>query len=120
MTATDWGPFHASTPARRGLFAALAGLSCLAVAGCAAGQSAALTAHGQPGSRGASGASGGMPAIASTVIPAQLGDTWVYAVNSSVLEKGTETNRISAVTPVAGGQRATGTGASPALAGIRP
>jgi len=41
------------------------------------------------------------------VIPAQLGDTWVYAVNSSVLGKGTETNRISAVTPVAGGQRAT-------------
>ena len=90
-----------------GLIAALAGLSCLAVAGCAAGQSAALTAHGQPGSHGASGASGGTPAIASTVIPAQLGDTWVYAVNSSVLGKGTETNRISAVTPVAGGQRAT-------------
>ena len=89
------------------LIAALAGLSCLAVAGCAAGQSAALTAHGQPGSHGASGASGGTPAIASTVIPAQLGDTWVYAVNSSVLGKGTETNRISAVTPVAGGQRAT-------------
>jgi hypothetical protein len=41
------------------------------------------------------------------VIPAQLGDTWVYAVDSSVLGKGTETARISAVTPVAGGQRAT-------------
>ena len=91
----------------QGLFAALAGLSCLAVAGCAASQGAALTAGGQPGSHGASGAPGGTPAIASTVIPAQLGDTWVYAVNSSVLGKGTETNRISAVTPVAGGQRAT-------------
>src|SRR5215469_3325428 len=91
----------------RGLFAALAGLSCLAAAGCAASQGAALTAGGQPGSHGASGASGGTPATASTVIPAQLGDTWVYAVNSSVLGKGTETNRISAVTPVAGGQRAT-------------
>ena len=91
----------------RGLFAALAGLSCLAAAGCAASQGAALAVHSQPGSHGASGASGGTPAIASTVIPAQLGDTWVYAVNSSVLGKGTETNRISAVTPVAGGQRAT-------------
>jgi hypothetical protein len=92
----------------RGLFAALAGLSCLAAAGCAASQSAALAAHGQPpGSHGPSETSDGTPATASTVIPAQLGDTWVYAVNSSVLGKGTETNRISAVTPVAGGQRAT-------------
>ena len=91
----------------RGLFAALAGLSCLVAAGCAASQGAALAVHSQPGSHGASGASGGTPAIASTVIPAQLGDTWVYAVNSSVLGKGTETNRISSVTPVAGGQRAT-------------
>ena len=91
----------------QGLFAALAGLSCLAVAGCAASQGAALTAGGQPGSHGASQTSDGTPATASTVIPAQLGDTWVYAVNSSVLGKGTETNRISAVTPVAGGQRAT-------------
>jgi hypothetical protein len=41
------------------------------------------------------------------VIPAQLGDTWVYAVDSSVLGKGTETARISAVRAVAGGQRAT-------------
>jgi hypothetical protein len=89
-----------------GLFAALAGLSCLAVAGCAAG-GAAVAAGGQPGSHGPSGNSGGTPAIASTVIPAQLGDTWVYAVDSSVLGKGTETARISAVTAVAGGQRAT-------------
>ncbi len=97
-------------PARhpaRGLFAALAGLSCLAAAGCAAGKAATLAAHGQPGSHGTSGISGGTPAIASTVIPAQLGDTWVYAVDSSVLGKGTETARISAVTAVAGGQRAT-------------
>ena len=97
-------------PARhpaRGLVTALAGLSCLAVAGCAAGSTAAVSADGQPGSPGPSGAPGGTPAVASAVIPAQLGDTWVYAVNSSVLGKGTETNRISAVTPVAGGQRAT-------------
>ena len=91
----------------RGLFATLAGLCCLAAAGCAASQGAALAVHGQPGSHGPSETSAGAPATASTVIPAQLGDTWVYAVNSSVLGKGTETNRISAVTPVAGGQRAT-------------
>lgn len=90
-----------------GLFAALAGLSCLAVAGCAAGQSAALAVHGQPGSHAPAETSAGTPATASTVIPAQLGDTWVYAIDSSALGKGTETNRISAVTPVAGGQRAT-------------
>ena len=90
-----------------GLLAALAGLSCLAVAGCAAGTTAAVTAGSQPASPGPSGAPGGTPAIASTMIPAQLGDTWVYAVDSSVLGKGTETARISAVTPVAGGQRAT-------------
>jgi len=96
-------------PARqhaRGLLAALAGLSCLAVAGCASG-TAAVTAGGQPGSPGPSGAPGGTPAVASTVIPAQLGDTWVYALDSSVLGKGTATARISAVRPVAGGQRAT-------------
>lgn len=97
-------------PARqpaRGMFASLAGLTCLAVAGCAAGTTAAVAAGGQPGSHAPSGISGGTPAIASTTIPAQLGDTWVYAVDSSVLGKGTETNRISAVRPVAGGQRAT-------------
>jgi hypothetical protein len=97
-------------PARhpaRGLFAALAGLSCLAVAGCAAGNAAAVAAHGQPGSHGPSGIPGGTPAVASTVIPAQFGDTWVYAVDSSVLGKGTETARISAVKAVAGGQRVT-------------
>jgi hypothetical protein len=91
----------------QGLLAALAGLSCLAVAGCAASQSAALAVHGQPGSHGPSETSDGTPATASTVIPTQLGDTWVYAIDSSALGKGTETNRISAVTPVAGGQRAT-------------
>ena len=90
----------------RGLLAALAGLSCLAVAGCASG-TAAVTAGGQPGSPGPSGAPGGTPAVAPTVIPAQLGDTWVYALDSSVLGKGTATARISAVRPVAGGQRAT-------------
>jgi hypothetical protein len=97
-------------PARhpaRGLFAALAGLSCLAAAGCAAGTAATVAAQGQPGSHGASGNSGGSPAIASTVIPAQLGDTWVYTVDSSALGKGTETSRISAVTAAAGGQQAT-------------
>jgi hypothetical protein len=96
-------------PARhpaRGLVTALAGLSCLAVAGCAAG-TAAVTTGGQPGSPGPSGAPGGTPAIASTVIPAQLGDTWVYAIDSSALGKGTETARISAVKAAAGGQRAT-------------
>jgi hypothetical protein len=91
----------------RGLFAALAGVCCLAAAGCAAGATATVAAQGQPGSHGASGAPVGTPAIASTVIPARLGDTWVYAVDSSVLGKGTETARISAVAPVAGGQRAT-------------
>jgi hypothetical protein len=97
-------------PARhpaQGLFAALAGLTCLAAAGCAAGETAAAAAGGQPGSHGSSGISGGTPAVASTMIPAQLGDTWVYAVDSSVLGKGTETARISAVRAVAGGQRAT-------------
>jgi hypothetical protein len=101
-------------PARhpaRGLSAVLAGLSCLAAAGCAAGGAttgtAAGTAQGQPGNHAPSGSSGGTPAVASTVIPAQPGDTWVYAVDSSALGKGTETSRISAVTAVAGGQRAT-------------
>ena len=90
----------------RGLFTGIAGLCCLAVAGCAAG-TAAVTAGGKPGSSGPSGAAGGTPAVASTVIPAQLGDTWVYALDSSVLGKGTATARISAVRPVSGGQRAT-------------
>jgi hypothetical protein len=41
------------------------------------------------------------------VLPAQLGNTWVYAVDSDILGKGTETARISAVKAVPGGQRAT-------------
>jgi hypothetical protein len=93
--------------AARGLFAALAGLSCLAAAGCAAGNAAAVAAGGRAGSQGPSGASGGPSAVATTVLPAQLGDTWVYAVDSSALGKGTETSRISAVRAVPGGQRAT-------------
>ena len=97
-------------PARhpaRGLFAALAGLSCLAAAGCATGTAATVAAQGRPGSQGPSGTTAGAPAVAATVLPAQLGDTWVYAVDSSALGKGTETSRISAVTAAAGGQRAT-------------
>jgi hypothetical protein len=97
-------------PARhtaRGLLAALAGVSCLAAAGCATGTAATVASQGQPGSQGPLGTTGGKPAIASTVIPAQLGNTWVYAVDSSALGKGTETSRISAVTAAAGGQRAT-------------
>jgi hypothetical protein len=97
-------------PARqpsRGLLAAFAGLSCLAAAGCAASGIAAGAAQGQPGSHRPARTSAGTPAVASTVIPAQLGDTWVYAVDSSALGKGTETSRISAVTAVPGGRRAT-------------
>ena len=97
-------------PARhpaRGLLAALAGLSCLAAAGCATGTAATVAAQGQPGSQGPSGTTAGAPAVAATVLPAQLGDTWVYAVDSTALGKGTETSRISAVTAAAGGQRAT-------------
>ena len=97
-------------PARhpaQGLLAALAGLSCLAAAGCATGTAATVAAQGQPGSQGPSGTTAGAPAVASTVLPAQLGNTWVYAVDSTALGKGTETSRISAVTPAAGGQRAT-------------
>ncbi len=97
-------------PARhsaRGLLAALAGLSCLAAAGCAAGTAATVAAQGQPGSKSSPGTTGGTPAIASSVIPAQLGNTWVYAIDSSALGKGTETSRITAVTAGAGGQRAT-------------
>ena len=97
-------------PARhlaRGRLAALAGRFCLAAAGCAAGTPAVVTAHGQPGPRGPAGTGAGTPAAAWTVLPAQLGDTWVYAVDSSVFGTGTETVRITAVTPAAGGQRAT-------------
>ena len=87
--------------------AALAGLFCLAAAGCAVGTPAVVTAHGQPGPRGPAGTEAGTPAAARTVLPAQLGDTWVYAVDSSVFGTGTETVKITAVKPVAGGQRAT-------------
>lgn len=97
-------------PARRlalGRLAALAGLFCLAAAGCAAGTPAAGTPHGQPGPRGPAGTGAGTPAAAWTLLPAQPGDTWVYAVDSSVFGTGTETVRITAVKPAAGGQRAT-------------
>jgi hypothetical protein len=90
-----------------GRLAVLAGLFCLAAAGCAAGTPAVVTAHGQPGARGPAGTGAGTPAAAWTVLPAQLGDTWVYAVDSSVFGTGTETVRITAVQPVAGSQRAT-------------
>ena len=103
-----------------GLLAALAGLSCLAAAGCAAGKAAAVAAQGQPGSQRSSGTAAGTPAAASTVLPARLGDTWVYAVDSSALGKGTETARISAVTAVAGGQRATAPGSMTVSSCLRP
>jgi hypothetical protein len=107
-------------PARHlalGRLATLAGLFCLTAAGCAAGTPAAVTAQSQPGPRGtagtgaetpaAAGTSAATPAAALTVMPAQLGDTWGYDMDSSVFGKGTETLKITAVKPVAGGQLAT-------------
>jgi hypothetical protein len=80
-------------PARHlplGRLAALACLFCLAATGCAASPPAVDTAQGQPAPGGPAGTKAGTPAPAAaaaawTVIPAQLGDTWVYAIDSSVL-----------------------------------
>src|SRR5262249_18433618 len=100
-------PSHASTPSRPGP-ARRRGRPVLPGGRRVRGRHPGRGHRTRPaGTARAAGTGAGTPAAAWTVMPAQLGDTWVYAVDSSVFGKGTEPVRITAVKPVAGGQRAT-------------
>jgi hypothetical protein len=81
----------------------------LLIAGCGPGNN---SSSGSPASGGSSGTpttsapaqnSGGS---GTTLFPYAVGDTWVYRVSLGTLH-GTTTNKITALTPVSGGTRAT-------------
>jgi hypothetical protein len=111
--------------------AALLAAAGLALAGCKSSASASGTASspaaggsssGPASSSGASG-SGGTSSAGTTYFPAAVGNTWVYQTTISGVSHGTITNKITAVTPVAGGnkvtmQSLTSTGAAPTVSYI--
>jgi hypothetical protein len=97
--------------------AVLLAVTGLALAGCksstsasgtasspAAGSSSAASSSSSAGSGGAgqTSSNGG-----TTYFPVGVGNTWVYENSLSGLSHGTITNKITEVTPVAGGQRVT-------------
>jgi hypothetical protein len=110
-------------PYRPAVLAAAIAAAGLAVAGC--GPHVTVNSAGTPSSSpaaagkatasasAASGTSNSGLAGAYTIFPAAVGNTWVYdetlATGSGT---GTGTNRITAVTPVAGGEQVTMTSSS--------
>jgi hypothetical protein len=98
--------------------AALLAAAGLALAGCKSSTSASGTASSPaaggsssgPASSSASsgtGGSGGTSSAGTTYFPAAVGNTWVYQTTISGVSHGTITNKITAVTPVAGGKKVT-------------
>jgi hypothetical protein len=97
--------------------AALLAAAGLALAGCKSSTSASGTASspaagasssGPASSSASSGTGGGGTSSAGTTyFPAAVGNTWVYQTTISGVSHGTITNKITAVTPVAGGKKVT-------------
>ena len=94
---------------------ALLAAAGLALAGCSSGSapsgsSSAPPAAGSasPGSAAAGASSGGSFA-GTPLFPVAVGNTWVYKVTTAGLATGTATDKITAVEPVAGGDRVTTT-----------
>ena len=98
--------------------AALLAAAGLALAGCKSSTSASGTASspaaggsssGTASSSASSGSSGsgGTSSAGTTYFPAAVGNTWVYQTTISDISHGTITNKITAVTPVAGGKKVT-------------
>lgn len=101
----------ATLTARRSAGAAAAvAAAALALAGCGPAASSASGSGGTsaPASGGTStpGSTGVGVSGTSTFFPVAVGNTWVYAVKT-IAGTGTSTDKMIAVTPVAGGQRVT-------------
>jgi hypothetical protein len=116
---------------------ALAAAAGLGLAGCHSGSSAAsspatasttaaastaataTSATSAPASSPAASTSTGLTVSGGNVsyFPAAVGDTWVYQISTSAGDVGTTTNRVTAVTPTAGGNLVTESD-SETLAGV--
>jgi hypothetical protein len=101
----------AATLRSAGAVAAVAA-AALALAGCGPSNSSASGsgASSTPGSGGSttpgSGSSGGGVSGTTVLFPVAVGNTWVYTVTTGA-GAGTSTDKMVAVTPIAGGQRVT-------------
>ena len=112
MTDYHFSPNGGSGLARRAVtVAALLAAGSLALAGCkgsssAAGGSGSTPSASTSSSSGATGGSGGGSGVSLAAdFPVAVGNTWVYESKVSGLGHGTITNKMTAVAPVAGGQR---------------
>lgn len=116
MTDYHFSPNGGSGLARRAVtVAALLTVSSLALAGCkgsssaagGSGSGSAPSASTSPssGATGGSGSGGGSGVSLAADFPVAVGNTWVYESKVSGLGHGTITNKMTAVAPVAGGQR---------------
>jgi hypothetical protein len=116
---------YQSTARRAASAAALLAAAGLALAGCKSSASASGTGsspHAGASSSAASGGSGGgnsgggsstgggsqtSSSIGTSYFPIAVGNTWVYRTHVSTGTRGTATNKVDQVVPVAGGQRVT-------------
>jgi hypothetical protein len=111
MNQTSSASFMTRKPA---VFAAAIAAAGLALAACGPNSTSGTSSSSSPKSAAAgqastssnSGTSGNGTATGSALFPMTVGNTWVYNVTLSA-EKGTATDRITAVTPISGGQQAT-------------
>jgi hypothetical protein len=109
----------AAVIAAAGLALAGCGASASSSSGSSSGTTSGSAASGQAAASTSanSGTSGSGLGTAASMFPATVGNTWVYAETLSAAEKGTVTNRITAVAPIAGGERVT-MSSSDSLAGL--
>jgi hypothetical protein len=110
---------YQSTARRAASAAALLAAAGLALAGCKSSASASGTGsspHAGASSSAGSGGSGGgnsgggsqtSSSIGTSYFPIAVGNTWVYQTHVSSGARGTATNKVDQVVPVAGGQRVT-------------
>jgi hypothetical protein len=111
MNRSSFAGFTTRKPAVFAATIAAAGLA-LAACGGSSGYGAATTSSSAATGKAAasassnSGTSGNGTVAGSALFPLAVGNTWVYDVTLSA-GKGTATDRITAVTPISGGQQAT-------------
>jgi hypothetical protein len=80
-----------------------------APSGCHGSGSGSQGGSGCQGGSGGSGGQGGSGGLDTTLFPATVGNTWVYEDSLAVAsnQKGTTTNKITAVVPDSGGEKVT-------------
>ena len=117
--------FPTITSRRPAVFAAAIAVAGLVLTACSSGSSSSTTSSSGSVASGkatasassASGTSGSGLATGSSLFPAAVGNTWVYDETLTSAGKGTVTNRITGVAPIAGGERVTMSN-SDSLAGV--